>query len=36
MQQTMFGRFLVVMIFSLMSGLLTPVESMPAWAQRGT
>ena len=36
MQQTMFGMFFFVMIFILMSGLLTPVESMPAWAQRIT
>ena len=36
MQQTMFVMFFFVMIFILMSGLLTPVESMPAWAQRIT
>lgn len=36
MQQTMFVMFFFVMIFMLMSGLLTPIESMPAWAQRIT
>ncbi len=33
MQQTMFVMFFFVMIFVLMSGLITPVESMPAWGQ---
>lgn len=33
MQQAMFGMFFFVMIFMLMSGLITPVESMPDWAQ---
>ena len=33
MQQTMFVMFFFIMIFVLMSGLLTPIESMPAWAQ---
>lgn len=33
MQQTMFVMFFFVMIFILMSGLITPVESMPRWAQ---
>lgn len=33
MQQTMFVMFFFVMIFVLMSGLITPVESMPRWAQ---
>lgn len=33
MQQTMFVMFFFVMIFILMSGLITPVESMPPWAQ---
>ena len=33
MQQTMFVMFFFVMIFVLMSGLVTPVESMPVWAQ---
>lgn len=36
MQQTMFVMFFFVMIFMLMSGLLTPIESMPGWAQRIT
>ena len=33
MQQTMFVMFFFVMIFILMSGLFTPIESMPTWAQ---
>ncbi len=33
MQQTMFVMFFFVMIFILMSGLVTPIESMPRWAQ---
>lgn len=33
MQQVMFVMFFFVMIFVLMSGLITPIESMPAWAQ---
>ncbi len=33
MQQAMFVMFFFVMIFVLMSGLMTPIESMPAWAQ---
>lgn len=33
MQQAMFVMFFFVMIFVLMSGLITPVESMPGWAQ---
>ena len=33
MQQTMFVMFFFVMIFMLMSGLITPVQSMPDWAQ---
>lgn len=32
-QQAMFVTFFVVMIFLLMSGLFTPIRSMPAWAQ---
>lgn len=36
MQQTMFVMFFFVMIFMLMSGLLTPIDSMPAWAQKIT
>ncbi len=33
MQQVMFVMFFFVMVFILMSGLLTPVSSMPQWAQ---
>ncbi len=33
MQQAMFVMFFFVMIFLLMSGLFTPVASMPRWAQ---
>ena len=33
MQQAMFISWFFVVIFILMSGLFTPVESMPAWAQ---
>lgn len=33
MQQTMFVMFFFVMIFVLLSGLMTPIESMPDWAQ---
>ncbi|MDR2041501.1 MAG: ABC transporter permease [Tannerella sp.] len=33
MQQALFVMFFFVMIFQLMSGLLTPVRSMPEWAQ---
>lgn len=36
MQQSIFVMFFFVMIFMLMSGLLTPVSSMPAWAQKLT
>jgi ABC-2 type transport system permease protein len=36
MQQTMFVMFFFIMIFMLMSGLLTPIDSMPVWAQRFT
>ena len=32
-QQAMFVTFFVVMIYLLMSGLFTPVASMPTWAQ---
>ena len=32
-QQSMFVMFFFIMIFVLMSGLLTPIESMPAWAR---
>lgn len=33
MQQAMFAMYFFVMVFVLMSGLITPVESMPGWAQ---
>lgn len=33
MQQAMFVMFFFVMLFVLMSGLITPIESMPGWAQ---
>jgi ABC-2 type transport system permease protein len=33
MQQALFVMFFFVMVFQLMSGLLTPVRSMPSWAQ---
>jgi ABC-2 type transport system permease protein len=32
-QQTMFVVFFIQMIFLLMSGLFTPIDSMPDWAQ---
>ncbi|MCF8243808.1 MAG: ABC transporter permease [Saprospiraceae bacterium] len=32
-QQAMFVAFFFVLIFILMSGLFTPIESMPKWAQ---
>lgn len=32
-QQSMLVSFFITMIFNLMSGLYTPVESMPAWGQ---
>lgn len=32
-QQAMFTTFFFVIIFILMSGLFTPIESMPKWAQ---
>jgi ABC-2 type transport system permease protein len=32
-QQAMFVTFFVVMIYLLMSGLFTPIRSMPIWAQ---
>lgn len=32
-QQAMFISFFFIMIFILMSGLFTPIESMPGWAQ---
>ena len=33
MQQALFVTFFFIMIFQLMSGLLTPIRSMPEWAQ---
>ena len=33
-QQTMFVGYFFVLIFILMSGLFTPVESMPEWGQK--
>ena len=36
MQQVMFVMFFFVMVFILMSGLMTPVQSMPEWAQKIT
>ena len=36
MQQAIFFMFFFVMVFMLMSGLLTPIESMPQWAQHIT
>ena len=33
MQQAMFVMFFFILIFMLMSGLLTPISSMPRWAQ---
>jgi ABC-2 type transport system permease protein len=35
-QQAMFTAFFFLIIFALMSGLFTPVSSMPEWAQRIT
>ena len=32
-QQAMFIAWFFMVIFILMSGLFTPIESMPAWAQ---
>jgi ABC-2 type transport system permease protein len=32
-QQAMLTTFFFVLIFILMSGLFTPIESMPSWAQ---
>lgn len=36
MQQVMFVMFFFVMVFILMSGLMTPIQSMPSWAERLT
>lgn len=33
MSQSMFLMFFIILIFVLMSGLLTPISSMPRWAQ---
>ncbi len=35
-QQSMFLAWFVMVIFILMSGLFTPIESMPTWAQKMT
>ena len=35
-QQTMFVMFFFIIIFMLLSGLLTPISSMPEWAQKST
>jgi ABC-2 type transport system permease protein len=32
-QQAMFVTFFIVMIYNLMSGLFTPIDSMPQWVQ---
>ena len=36
MSQSMFLMFFIVLIFILMSGLMTPISSMPGWAQNIT
>jgi len=36
MSQSMFLMFFIVVVFVLMSGLLTPISSMPDWAQAVT
>jgi ABC-2 type transport system permease protein len=36
MQQSMFMMFFFIIVFVLMSGLFTPIESMPQWAQNIT
>lgn len=33
MQQSMYVMFFFIIIFQLMSGLMTPIDSMPQWAQ---
>lgn len=33
MQQSMYMMFFFIIIFQLMSGLMTPIDSMPQWAQ---
>src|SRR5205085_12461607 len=32
-QQAMFVTFFIIMVYLLMSGLFTPIRSMPDWAQ---
>lgn len=36
MLQSIFVMFAIIMVFQLMSGLFTPIRSMPAWAQAVT
>lgn len=36
MQQAMFTAWFMLVVFIMMSGLFTPIESMPDWAQRLT
>jgi ABC-2 type transport system permease protein len=35
-QQAMFIAWFIIVVFILMSGLFTPIESMPVWAQQLT
>jgi ABC-2 type transport system permease protein len=35
-QQAMFVTFFIMMVYLLMSGLFTPIESMPQWVQIGS
>lgn len=35
-QQAMLTAFLFIIVFALMSGLFTPIDSMPPWAQKFT
>jgi ABC-2 type transport system permease protein len=35
-QQAMFVAWFIIVIFILMSGLFTPIENMPNWAQKLT
>lgn len=35
-QQSMFIAYFVLVVFIMMSGLFTPIESMPGWAQKVT
>jgi ABC-2 type transport system permease protein len=32
-QQAMFVTFFILMVYQLMSGLFTPIDSMPAWVR---